>query len=316
MSEAAGAVGSPSPGGTRFVHIVDDVPELTDDATPVLVHALDGFLDAGNAGSLAVRHLVEDRPGRVVASLDVDAFYDYRARRPPLTFVENHYEGYEPPRLVVRLMHDLLGTPYLLLHGPEPDTHWEAFAVAVRTVVQHFGVRLTVSLGSVPMAVPHTRPIMLTNHATDPDLMVQENVWRGQIRVPASAQAVLEVRLGSWGHPAMGFVAHIPHYVAQFDYPAAAAALLEAVEVVSGLEWDLGPLEQSGQARIGEIGTQIEDSAEVREVVLGLERQYDSFHRPDTNSALPLADESNLPTGEELGAEFERFLAGLDRPED
>jgi hypothetical protein len=157
---------------------------------------------------------------------------------------------------------------------------------------------------------------MLTNHASNPDLMVQENVWRGQIRVPASAQAVLEIRLGEWGHAAMGFVAHIPHYVAQFDYPAAAVSLLESVEIVSGLEWDLESLETAGAERLAAINEQITDSAEVRDVVEGLEQQYDSFHRPDQDEALPLAEERNLPTGEELGAEFERFLAGLDRPDE
>jgi hypothetical protein len=310
--------------GARSVHIVDDVPELDElreaGAGPVLVHTLDGFLDAGNAGSLAAQHLLTTDPGRVVASFDVDSFFDYRARRPPMTFVEDHYADYEPPRLVVRVMRDALGTPYLLLHGPEPDTRWEGFAAGVREVVEHFGVRLTVGLGSVPMAVPHTRPVMLTNHGTSPDLLVQENVWRGQIRIPASAQSLLELRLGEWGHPAMGFVAHIPHYVAQFDYPSAAATMLESVEVVTGLEWDLTPLESAGAARMAEIAAQIEDSAEVLDVVSGLEQQYDAFHRPATSgsedTALPLAEERNLPTGEELGAEFERFLAGLDRRDD
>ena len=300
---------------SRFVHIVDDVPELEGRSSgPVLVHALDGFLDAGNAANLAARHLHAQSSGRVVASFAIDDFYDYRARRPPMSFVENHYEGYEAPRLVVRLNHDRHGAPYLLLHGPEPDVHWEAFAQAVRDVVEHFGVRLTVAMGAVPMAVPHTRPVMLTNHATSPDLLVQQNMWRGQIRVPASAQALLELRLGEWGHPASGFVAHIPHYVAQFDYPLAAVALLEAVGDVSGLEWDLDPLRTEGEAKLVEIATQIEDSEEVRDVVRGLEQQYDSFQRPqDDGSALPLAEEQELPTGEELGAEFERFLAGLDR---
>ena len=133
-------------GAPRFVHIVDDVPELAETAGgPVLVTALDGFLDAGNAGGLAVRHLLAGDQGRVVASFDIDAFYDYRARRPPMTFSESRYEDYEPPRLVVRLNHDSLGTPYLLLHGPEPDTRWEGFATAVREVVEHFDVRLTVT---------------------------------------------------------------------------------------------------------------------------------------------------------------------------
>ncbi len=113
----------------RFVHIVDDVPELSGRAEgPVLVTALDGFLDAGNASALASSHLTEPGTGRVVASFEVDEFYDYRARRPPLTFVEDHYADYEAPRLVVRLMEDRLGSPYLLMTGPEPDIRWEAFA--------------------------------------------------------------------------------------------------------------------------------------------------------------------------------------------
>jgi PAC2 family protein len=301
----------------RYVHIVDDVPELDDlEQGPVLIHSLDGFLDAGNAAAIATRALLDQSAGRVVASFDIDAFYDYRARRPPMTFSESRYEDYEPPRLVVRLNHDSLGTPYLLMHGPEPDTHWEAFALAVREVVEKLRVRLTVSMGAVPMAVPHTRPVMLTNHATRPDLLLHENIWKGQIRVPASAQALLELRLGGWGHPAMGFVAHIPHYVAQFDYPSASATMLESVEVVTGLQWELADVEAAGEAKMVEIAAQIDDSDEVREVVLGLEQQYDAFHRPDDDESLPLAEERDLPTGEELGAEFERFLAGLDRPND
>ena len=167
------------------------------------------------------------------------------------------------------------------------------------------------------MAVPHTRPVMLTNHATSAGLLLTENIWKGQIRVPASAQALLEMRLGGWGHAAMGFVAHIPHYVAQFDYPSAAATMLESVEVVTGLEWDLTEVEAAGAAKMVEIAAQIEDSAEVRDVVSGLEQQYDAFHRSEEDGdSLPLAEEKDLPTGEELGAEFERFLAGLDRPND
>lgn len=299
----------------RFVHILDDVPELRErpaGAGPVLVVALDGFLDAGNAGRLAVDHLLEGDPGRVVASFEIDAFYDYRARRPPLRFVEDHYEGYTAPRLVTRLQRDARGEPFLLLHGPEPDTHWEAFTRSVREVVDHFGVRLTVSLGSVPMAVPHTRAVMATNHATRPELLISENMWRGVLQVPASATAVLEVRLGEWGHDAMGFVSHVPHYVSQLDYPAAAAKLLECVEVVTGLQWELEPLQAAARVRETEIGQHLADSPEVREVVLGLEQQYDAFTRGDEDGGLPLAEERDLPTGEELGAEFERFLAGLD----
>ncbi|MET0840492.1 MAG: PAC2 family protein, partial [Marmoricola sp.] len=236
----------------RFVHIVDDVPELAERPEghgPVLVTSLDGFLDAGNASALASGHLTAQQSGRVVASFEVDEFYDYRARRPPMSFVEDHYSDYDAPRLVVRLLHDDGNTPYLLLTGPEPDTRWEGFADAVRKVIEHFDVRLTVSLGSVPMAVPHSRPVQLTNHATSKRLLLTENVWQGEIRIPSSAQALLEVRLGEWGHDATGFVAHIPHYVAQFGYPEAASAMLTQVGAVTGLRWDVAELDEAADDR-------------------------------------------------------------------
>ena len=303
---------------SRHVHIVDQVPEL-EGVAPVLVVALDGFLDAGNAAHLAVEHLLaaqeDGHQGRVVASLDIDAFFDYRARRPPMRFVEDHYESYLPPRLVVRVQTDQNGASYLLLHGPEPDTHWEAFAGAVRSVVEHFAVRLVVALGSVPMAVPHTRPVMATNHATRADLLIGPNIWRGVIQIPASALALLELRLGEWGHDAMGFVAHVPHYVSQVDFPAGAVKLLECLEVVTGLQWALEDLQSAADTRTAEISQQVDESSEVKEVVAGLEQQYDALSRPP-DEPLPLAEERQLPTAEELGEEFERFLAGLDKDDD
>ena len=96
-----------------------------------MVLVLDGFLDAGNAAARAARHLVDlvgEPAGRSWPTFDVDQFHDYRARRPAMSFVRDHYEDYDAPRLVVRLLHDSGGTPYLLLRGPEPDNRWEAFA--------------------------------------------------------------------------------------------------------------------------------------------------------------------------------------------
>jgi hypothetical protein len=295
----------------RLVHIVDRSELDPALGTPVMLVALEGFLDAGNASALAVAHLgAGDTAGKVVASFEVDELHDYRARRPPMTFQQDHYTDYDAPRLVVREMADREGTPYLLLVGPEPDVRWEAFARAVREVVEALDVRLVLSLGSVPMAVPHTRPVQLTNHGTAQRLLVQPNMWAGEIRVPSSAQSLLELRLGEWGHDATGFVAHIPHYLAQFDYPPAALALVEAVERVTALSWDHDALEQAAEARNGEITAQIADSAEVREIVAGLEQQYDAFAAGAAGSLL--AEDRPLPSGEELATQFEQFLAGLD----
>ena len=302
----------------RLVHIVDEVPELDDirsQGALTMVLVLDGFLDAGNAAGRAAQHLVDLSEGPVVATFDVDKFHDYRARRPPMSFVRDHYDAYDAPRLVVRLLADTGGTPYLLLHGPEPDNRWEAFCRAVREVVERFGVARVVGMGAVPMAVPHTRPIAITHHANNPGLITGESPWRGELRIPSSAQALLEIRLGEWGHDMMGFVAHIPHYLAQMDYPRASAALLEQVEIGGRLTVDLSGLRAEAEDREAEIARYLAANGEVAEVVAALERQYDAFERAEESGTSLLAQEQRLPTGEEIGKEFERFLAGLDRPD-
>jgi len=304
----------------RLVHIVDDVAELDaarQQGSLTMVLVLDGFLDAGNAAGLAVEHLLGlgDGSGSVVATFDVDQFHDYRARRPAMSFVRDHYEAYDAPRLVVRLLRDSGGTPYLLLQGPEPDNRWEAFARAVREVVERFGVSRVVGMGAVPMAVPHTRPIAITHHANNPELITGDSPWRGELRIPSSAQALLELRLGEWGHDAMGFVAHIPHYLAQLDYPKASGALLENVERAGRLTIDLSALAAEAETREGEIARYLAANEEVNDVVEALERQYDAFERAEETGSSLLAADQPLPTGEEIGQQFEQFLAGLDRPD-
>jgi hypothetical protein len=301
---------------SRLVHIVDDVPELDDVPALTMVVVLDGFLDAGNAAVRASQHLVDlDGGGRVVATFDVDEFHDYRARRPAMSFTRDHYEAYDAPRLVVRLLHDSGATPYLLLSGPEPDNRWEAFARAVRDVVERFGVSRVVGMGAVPMAVPHTRPIAVTHHANNPTLITGESPWRGELRVPSSAQALLEVRLGEWGHDMMGFVAHIPHYLAQLDYPQASRALLELVEKAGRLTVDLSGLAAEAEDREAEIARYLSANEEVGDVVHALERQYDAFERAEESGSSLLAADEPLPTGDEIGHQFEQFLAGLDGPD-
>jgi predicted ATP-grasp superfamily ATP-dependent carboligase len=250
-----------------------------------------------------------------VATFEVDEFHDYRARRPAMSFVRDHYEQYDAPRLVVRLLGDDAGAPYLLMHGPEPDNKWEAFAAAVRQAVEQLGVTRVIGLGSVPMAVPHTRPIAVTHHANNPGLLAADSPWRGELRIPSSAQALLEVRLGESGHDAMGFVAHIPHYLAQLDFPEASVALLEHVERAASIAVDLSDLRSAARERDEEIATYLAANTEVLEVVQALEQQYDAFARAEQDGNGLLAADEPIPTGEEIGRQFEQFLAGLDGPE-
>lgn len=299
----------------KFVHVVDEVPGLEPGRSLPLVLALHGFLDAGNAAVVAVDHLSSHGTGPVVATFDVDVFHDYRARRPVISFVRDHYEEYDAPRLVVRLMHDEVDQPYLLLSGPEPDTRWEGFAEAVRAVVERFNVDLVVALGSVPMAAPHSRPLAVTQHANRTDLMLRRNPWLGEMRVPASAQALVEVRLKEHSHDMTGYVAHVPHYLSQFDHPLAALRLLEGVEESSGLSFHLDALKVAAEAKDREIATYLKENPEVGEIVEGLEQQYDAFARSEEAGRSLLAEDGEIPTGDEIGEQFEQFLAGLDGPD-
>lgn len=282
-------------------------PEGTsgDGTGPVLIHALDGFLGAGSAARLAADQLRSGH-GELVHEFDIDSMFDYRARRPMIAFREDHYAEYDEPTLQIILEHDDNGLPYYLLAGPEPDFHWERFVSEVHDFIEEHDVPLTLGLGAVPMGVPHTRPSMITAHGTRPDLVDRQNLWSAQVMVPSSAQSLLEYRLGQWGHDAAGYVVHVPHYLAQIDYPTASLALIYALVDRTGLSIDVQSLKARQEAALAEIEQQIEEQGG-QSLLGGLEEQYDAFTRGAAQSLL--ASDEDLPSGDELADQFEQFLA-------
>jgi predicted ATP-grasp superfamily ATP-dependent carboligase len=285
------------------------------DADLVLLYYLDGFIDAGAAGRLLTTHLMTTLEHEQIAAFDIDSLLDYRSRRPIMTFSKDHWEDYDAPELALSLMRDGEGTPFLLLTGLEPDREWEAFTAAVMQLTARLRVRLAVGFHGIPMGVPHTRPLGVTAHATQPELIEGYRPLVDKLQVPGSAAALLEYRLGADGRPAIGFAVHVPHYLAQAAYPAAAVTLLESVERASGLVLTGDSLRESARRTDLEIARQVEGSAEVAEVVQALEQQYDAF-AADRESLL--ASGEQVPTAEELGAQFEQFLAeqqGRENPD-
>jgi predicted ATP-grasp superfamily ATP-dependent carboligase len=287
-----------------------EVPELD---RPVLIQAMAGFVDAGSAVRLVREHLLTSLESSIVARFDVDQLVDYRARRPTMHFVEDHWEHYDEPRLVVHLLRDRQGTPFLLLDGPEPDLQWERFVTAVTNVAQRLGVRLSVGLNAIPMAVPHTRPVGLTAHGTRRELIAGYEPWLQRVQVPASAGHLLEYRLGKAGRDAVGFAVHVPHYLAQTDYPSAAELLLTSISKATGLLLPTDDLRAAAERVRVDVDEQIAQSEEALRLVHALEEQYDAFVRGRQSSNL-LASVGPLPTAEELGAELERFLAEQGGP--
>jgi len=291
--------------------LADDVPTLD---RPVLIQALTGFIDAGGGSRLAREHLLRSLDSRIIATFDVDSLLDYRARRPIMVFVRDHWESYEQPQLAVHLLTDEAGVPFLLLDGPEPDVSWERFVEAVRVLSDQLGVRVTVGLNAIPMAVPHTRPVGMTAHATRPELVADYPAWVDTVQVPASVGSLLEFRLGQAGRDAVGFAVNVPHYLSSTDYPAAALALIQSVSRLTGLQLPEEGLRLADEAVRAEIDAQIAQSAEVTTVVRGLEEQYDAYSGGQSRGDL-MAGRTDLPTADELGAELERFLAAQPRPD-
>ncbi len=286
-----------------------DVPAELD--RPVLVVAMTGFVDAAGASRLAVQHLGAIGDPHTVASFDVDQLFDYRARRPAMLFVEDHWEQYEQPVLRLQALRDTAGTPFLLLDGAEPDLQWERFVVAVRGLAERLDVRVSVGLNAIPMAVPHTRPLGVTAHASRPELIADHQPWLQRVQVPGSAAHLLEYRLGEAGRDAMGFAVHVPHYLAQTDYPAAAQTLLDAVSGATGLVLVTEDLRTAADQVRAAVEAEVSGSDELRALVHGLEQQYDAYVAGRSGNLLA-AETGPLPTADELGAELERFLAEHD----
>lgn len=293
----------------ELYELTDDLPALEQ---PVLVQALTGFVDAGSAIQLFRENVLEHLDHRVIATFDLDQLLDYRSRRPPMIFVEDHWESYEQPALQLHLVRDQLGADFLMLAGPEPDLQWERFIAAVTGLIDRFGVAVTIGLNAIPMAVPHTRPVGVTAHATDRELIRDHESWLQRVQVPASVGNLLEFRLGETGHRAMGYAAHVPHYLAQTTYPAATEQLIDSVSAHTGLALPTGELRKSSQSVRDDVDKQIAEDEQAGRLVTSLEAQYDAFVRGrETNL---LADRTGpLPTADELGAELERFLADQSR---
>jgi predicted ATP-grasp superfamily ATP-dependent carboligase len=283
-----------------------DLATLDVGGAAMLVY-LDGFMDAGAAGRLLTEHLLETFEHQTVARFDTDRLLDYRSRRPLMIFDKDHWESYQAPRLEIHLLTDPAGTPFLLLNGPEPDHEWELFTAAVVSLTDRLGAGTVVTYFGVPMGIPHTRPLGVLGHATRPGLVTNRMQLPSKLQVPVSATSLLELRLGEAERDAIGFAVQVPHYLAQAAYPTAALTLLDAVGEVTGLELPTGALQEAAERTNTLIDRQVAESTEIVDLVHSLEQQYDAAIAQEGDDLL--SEGEQLPTADELAAQFEQFLA-------
>jgi proteasome assembly chaperone (PAC2) family protein len=279
-------------------------PELE---TPVLVLALDGWIDAGSGAQTARQALLQALDTTTVATFDGDALLDFRSRRPTMHLVEGVHTGMTWPSIELHAASDFDGNDVLLLIGAEPDHQWRTFAREVTDLAQRFDVRMVVGLGAYPAAVPHTRPTRLASAASDERLARFATVHT-TVDVPTGVQGAVERSAAEVGLPTIGLWAQVPHYISAMPSPAAAAALVDGLAAVGGLSLPSDELHRQAQALRTRVDELVAGNPEHREMVRQLEQQWDEEADGDGSAREAGFGGQPLPSGDELAAELERFL--------
>jgi hypothetical protein len=272
-----------------------DPPELE---RPVLLVALEGFVDAGGVATSAAMFLRHRWQSDVVALFDPDSLIDYRARRPTAVVDSGHLRRLDWP--AIELCAATVEGPHdaLLLVGPEPDMRWQAFVDEVVEVCRHLEVEAVIGLGAYPAAVPHTRPttIVKASGSLDPGLELLVAEVAGYTG-PVGISVALQHGLGEADIPSVGVWAEVPHYIAASPFPAGALAMVRLVSQALGTEVDATELEAAATLHREQVDEAVAEHAEAVEMVAALEQHVDSGGRSET-----------LPTGEDLADEIERYL--------
>ncbi|HLG67384.1 MAG TPA: PAC2 family protein [Acidimicrobiales bacterium] len=291
---------NPPPGGELYRQL--PVRPLV---SPVLVTALEGWVDAGFGAQQALATMLDASEPEPAATFDEGPLLDRRARRPVARIVDGITTELTWPRIELRAGADQRGADVLFLVGPEPDFLWREFVDAVVALARGWGVRMAVALGAFPAPAPHTRPVRLA--ATAPpgsaDLVRRIGAVQGDIQVPAGLQFPLELAFEHAGVPVVSLWARVPHYVSAMAFPAAGAALVEGVMALTGLQFDVSALTRADDEVRRKVDRLVSGNPEHRAMVAKLEEAIDA------SEGNPLGV-TELPTGEELAAELEQFLRG------
>jgi proteasome assembly chaperone (PAC2) family protein len=275
-------------------------PELDE---PMLVLALEGWIDAGLAAASAAELLCDQLDTVTVARFSTDDLLDYRARRPVAHLTDGVLRGLTWPEIELRAATDGAGNEMLLLVGAEPDRLWHRFTDEVVTLALDFGARMCVGLGAYPFAAPHTRSPRVACTASTASL-AEGTFLRASLDFPGGIQAAIEQGCDERGIPAVGLWAQIPHYVpANMPFPAGSVALVESLSQLGDLELPLGDLTARAEATRNRLDELIAQNPEHVEMLRQLEAAWER-----SEPRQPTMGISDLPSGDELVAELEEYL--------
>jgi predicted ATP-grasp superfamily ATP-dependent carboligase len=257
---------------------------------PRVVAAFRGWNDAGGAASLAAGYLRSVTDAERFAVIDSEPFVDYQQTRPTVSMVDGDVREVEWPvtEVFASADHDLM-----IVLGTEPNMRWRAFSDSIVDLARRYRSELVVTMGALLADTPHTRPVPVSASASDPDLMSRHGLVRSTYEGPTGIVGVLHDSCSRAGLVSASLWAATPHYISAAPNPQAALALLERLAEIAGTPAGSAELERAASEYQLRVASAIADDPDVAGYVEQLEQA---------------ADRDDPATGEELAADFERYL--------
>ncbi len=272
---------------------------------PVMLLALQPWIDVGSVGSMALSFLQETWPSRPLAQLARPGrFYDFTRYRPML-YRQGQQRIVTLPNTQVRYAQAPDASHWLLVHALEPHAHGDDFVESLAALMERLGVATYCLIGSYYGPVPHTRPPVLTGIASHPHALARlraAGVRESRYEGPTTILALLYDHAHHLGIETLSLLVQVPAYAQlERDYRGT-YTLLSALSQLFGIPLPLEQMRQEGEKQYQELDAQVRRDPRMQRWIEELERLYDA----------EVAQEAQLQPPK-LSPELERFLEELER---
>jgi len=238
-----------------------------------LVLAFEGWNDAGEAASTAVRFVDRAIHSVPLAEIPGDDYLDYTVQRPKVRLTDDDVRIIEWPRTEFRYGSVDANRELVVGLGVEPHMHWRRFVDVVADLVERLGLRQVVLLGAYVADVVYSRPVGVTGFATRPEVLGKLGVVSSGYEGPTGIVGVLAERLQRAGVDVVSLWAGLPHYINATPNPRGALALLQAISALLEIKLDDEPLRREAAAFEQRISTLVAEDPELSEYVRLLKRR-------------------------------------------
>ena len=266
-----------------------------------MICAFRGWNDAADAASAALTFVGTALGAARFASISPEEFFDFQSTRPKIKLTEGRAREITWPEIEIyearipRAPRDLI-----LVSGPEPSMRWPTFCKTIIDLAEVLGVQLIVTLGALLADVPHTRPVNITGIGSDDALVERLGLGSANYEGPTGITGALHVVCDKAGLPSASLWAAVPHYVAAAPNPKAALALVRKLETLVGVSVDAADLESAAVEYERQVNLAVKADPDVQAFVERLEEAAVEESED--------VDPTDLPSGDVLAREFQRFL--------